>query len=698
MNSERASLKNRRREEIEPCLRADNQSLGVLQDSLPSRLSFIAVKGTDYIGRCVLFLFILAIFLLAVVLAFLVGHWLARNDPFFESTTPSSLNVTTTRNAAVLTITEAVHSNDKENWLEENDEQSLTLLDVYVPSNIEITMWPPLHLATTNNNKKRRNILLTALPRHILPVHYDLLLDLTTFAHSNKIRGNISILLESYGNSTKNEIVFHAASTVHIDRLRVHHEGRPVMIESLHRDYRKKIVRIITKERLRSGWHTLEVQFVTRLCDDDDVSGVHCYRNGAANSKNDNKTLPVISFTTKFEPTLARTFIPCWDEPSVKATFNVSVIHQPTITVLSNMPPYRMQQNKRRRNVITSFHRTPPMSVYLLAFAAGSFMRLETSTQRNIPLTIWTLREDFIHARFAANFSPSMFDKHEREFEIKYPLPKLDFVVARSFPVGGMENWGLIIFHNDMILLDSFLEDYVNMTVDLMAERFKIEKIITHEIAHQWFGNLVTMDDWSEIWLNEGFASFYVHDFLSRDYPNLASSEYYLRLTQLVTRQTMDEKFALVRHLRSESEVENAFDRIHLYTKGCVIVKMMMDLVKEAPFRAGVRRYLKRNAYKAVSRDALWDAMPPFADHGAENLRLEDVIDPWLINEGIPEVVISRNYNEDSVKVTQRASDQNQYVIFLTDVNLNYNEQIHHSNDRLRRDNQNTDTKQVSTK
>uniref|UniRef100_A0A914R9L7 Peptidase M1 membrane alanine aminopeptidase domain-containing protein n=1 Tax=Parascaris equorum TaxID=6256 RepID=A0A914R9L7_PAREQ len=166
------------------------------------------------------------------------------------------------------------------------------------------------------------------------------------------------------------------------------------------------------------------------------------------------------------------------------------------------------------------------------------------STDRSIPLTIWTLPEDFLYARFAANFSPIMFDRHEEEFGarfptyfIEYPFSKLDFVAARSFPVGGMENWGLVVFHNNMILLDSFLEDNANMTVDLLAEQYAIEKIVTHEIAHQWFGNLVTMNDWSEIWLNEGFASFYVGDFLKQDHPYLASSEYYLHLAQLLAKQ-----------------------------------------------------------------------------------------------------------------------------------------------------------------
>ncbi|PIO67130.1 hypothetical protein TELCIR_11136 [Teladorsagia circumcincta] len=143
---------------------------------------------------------------------------------------------------------------------------------------------------------------------------------------------------------------------------------------------------------------------------------------------------------------------------------------------------------KRRRDgtTITTFQETPPMSTYLLAFAIGEFVSLEMRTQRNLPLSVWTHPEDFHSARFPANFSPTMFDRLEDELEVPYPLPKMDFIAARSFPVGGMENWGLIVFDKQSLLLDSALEDSLNMTVDRLYHEYRIEKIVTHEITHQW--------------------------------------------------------------------------------------------------------------------------------------------------------------------------------------------------------------------
>uniref|UniRef100_A0A183UU57 Peptidase_M1 domain-containing protein n=1 Tax=Toxocara canis TaxID=6265 RepID=A0A183UU57_TOXCA len=642
MNSTHQSVSNSPLDEGEPCLRKDDQSLSVVPESLPSRCSYMSVKRADYVGRCILFLLILAVFIFGVVVAFLIGHWAAKNRNF---------NVTAD-------VTE--------------ESKKLTLIDIYPPSTIDATP-ETFHFTSKSVIKKHRKVPLIPLPRTVLPVHYDIQFDFTTFSSEERIPGNISILLESFGNSTGNDIVFHSSPNIHIDRLRIHQHGRAVLIRSVKRNARTKTVLLTLRERLKSGWCTLEIQFVTRICDDDD-GGVHCYRS-SSNEKDTSKQgrhsrSPIISFTTKFEPTLARSFIPCWDEPHIKATFNVTVLHQRSMTVLSNAAQYRSADKRHSNVVLTRFHETPPMSVYLLAFAVGPFVQLQMSTDRALPLTIWTLPEDFLYARFAANFSPIMFDRHEEEFAIEYPFSKIDFVAARSFPVGGMENWGLVVFHNNMILLDSFLEDNANMTVDLLAEQYAIEKIITHEIAHQWFGNLVTMNDWSEIWLNEGFASFYVSDLLKQDHPYLTTNEYYLHLAQLLAKQTSDEKVPLVRTMRTEAEVENAFDRFHLYTKGCVIVKMIKDLVSDVDFRDGVRKYLKKNAFKSVGRDALWNSMPAYADHGVETERLEDVIEPWLVNAGMPEVIISRNYNDDSLRVTQRISDQNRYVIFLNDVDL----------------------------
>uniref|UniRef100_A0A0N5AKQ4 Peptidase_M1 domain-containing protein n=1 Tax=Syphacia muris TaxID=451379 RepID=A0A0N5AKQ4_9BILA len=531
MNGERVSLKELPLQEGEPCLNHEYQSTQDYDESYHTNLSTtISERTTDHVGRCILVLLIIAIFIFAVIIAFVIGHWIAQPEigPY-DQVVP------------------------KENV---KDPHSIELNDIYPPSSL-YTPNEIFHYTSKAYIKKHRKVLLNPIPENIFPIHYSI------------------------------------------------------------------------QEDSKAG-------------------------------------TDVISFTTNFEPTLARTFFPCWDEPQIKATFNISVIHSRTVTVLSNTAPQRiLSDDPDRDTILTAFHQTPPMSAYLVAFAVGPFTSIESRTSRNLPLKIWTFADSLASAKFASNFSPLMFDKLEQEFKVSYPFSKLDFVAARSFPVGGMENWGLVIYHDNMLLLNSYFEDNNNLTVDLLDLRYGIEKIVTHELTHQWFGNLVTLNNWSEIWLNEGFASFYVYDALRKAHPYLTDIEYYLYLAQLQNKQTSDEKMSLVKLMRNEAEVEKAFDRFHMYTKGCVIIEMIKSLVGDRQFRLSVQRYLKNNAFKAVGREALWVAMPNHVKFGGDQQSLEEIIEPWLVNSGMPEVIISRNYHDKTVRISQRTSDQNRYIIFL---------------------------------
>ncbi|CAG9538140.1 unnamed protein product [Cercopithifilaria johnstoni] len=606
--------------------------------SFSSRCSFLNQKYSNWLGKCILLFLMLAVFIFGLLLAFLVGHWVAKSN------SPDQLEV------------------EKEVVV-----KNITLLGVYPPTS---NLIPPKAFHSSMSPatiQKYREVPLARLPRTLRPEHYDLQLDFTKVISKEQIFGNVSILLESYGNSTTpHEVAFHAAANVYIGRVLLRYRGKDVGIKTFKREQRARIIRLLLEQPLKHGWYALEMEFVTKICEDTN-GGVQCYR-GIGNNDNPsprNQHLPIISFTTKFQPSLARTFFPCWDEPNWKATYNITILHSSSITVLTNAAPLHFTQKQRLSFVRTKFRETPPIPAFLLAFAFGPYNSLERSTGCDVLLTIWAFPEDLIYAKFAANFSPYMFDQLAKEFVIPYPLSKIDFVAAHSFPVNGIENWGLVVFQKEMFLLDSLLENNANMSVDLLAEQYDIEKVITHELVHQWFGNLVTINDWSELWLSEGFTSYYVSDFLKKQRPILATNEYFLRLSQLLSKQTSNEKVPLVKRFRTEAEVENAFNPYHLYTKGAVIVKMMRDLVGENNFREGVRRFLKTNAYKSIGRSALWKAMPAYTDHGLENKKLENVIEPWLLNDGMPEVMVSRNYDYGTIRLIPRPSDQNRYVIYL---------------------------------
>ncbi|TMS37989.1 hypothetical protein L596_004811 [Steinernema carpocapsae] len=638
----------------------------------------LSKRGTakaDCVRLFILALLFVAIFIFGAFLALFIGHWRSQNNINKYSHTQDEtlhtiekgflLTPLLTTTSEPLVPSDNFSSSTAQDVPSNSDstqvfQRNLTIRDIYPPFSYNYA-----DQSFHSNPKNAPDVPIIPVPKSVLPVHYDLHLDFTEISSKEHIFGNVSILFESFSNATHDELIFHAAQNIFFHRIRVRHEGRPLKLTSVRRQISKKLVRILLNERLNASWYTLEIEFRTKICQQDG-EGVYCYKKQIVHNETDEPT-EFVGFTTKFEPTLASSFIPCWDEPRVKASFDITIKHKSTITVLSNTAIVKKKgSRKSRRSVMVSkFAKTPPMPVYLLAFAVGDFQPLEVRASRNIPLTIWAYPEDFLKIRYAANFTPTIFDLHEQEFNSLYPLSKIDFVAARNFPVGGMENWGLVVFHYSMLLLDSQLEDNENMTVDLIAEQYKIDKIITHELSHQWFGNLVTPYDWQDLWLNEGFATFYTYEFLKQTRPLLAVNEYYLRLIQLFEKQSTTERFALVRPVLMQSDLNKMFDRLHLYTKGAVMVKMVRDLVGEEAFKVGIQKYLIQNAYKSVDNLSLWAIMPTFADHGASRERVSEVMESWLTHEGLPEVTLTRNYDDHTVQITQSVADSNRHIVFL---------------------------------
>ncbi|GMS95317.1 hypothetical protein PENTCL1PPCAC_17492, partial [Pristionchus entomophagus] len=664
-------------DEGHPCLTPDEKPPCTLhsEQALSEAFSSISTRRKDHCRRFILLFLCLCILTLAITIAFVLGRYVTewqktkgkeeeqwrvnQTTPSLPSLSPSpsTLLPSTTSTRRPLPPTTPYHY---ARLIPLAAVKNTTLDEVFVPfASGEDEDWAVA--SHSSDMRMQRDTFLVPLSTSISPVQYDIHMDITRFSDERQITANVSIHLMSYGNSTDEEIVFHAGPEIRISRIRLKSGDHNISILSMKNETNKKLYRILLKEPLKRAEYVLDLEYIASICDTPD-GGVNCYFEPIANGTSSKAT----SFTTKFEPALARSFLPCWDEPAVKAVFQLTVRHSPILKVLSNTAVQWTKMDEGGMT-ITHFKQTPPMSSYLLALAAGEFVRLEMFTRRKIPLTIWTFPEDLARASFAAQFAPKMFDQQEEELEVLYPLSKLDMVAARSFSVGAMENWGLVVFDSHTLLQQSEIDDSMSMTVDRHHHEYRIAKIITHELAHQWFGNLVTMRDWSELWLNEGFASFLVYEMLSARYPHLTEFEYFSRLAILFHKQSGVERPALVRSLSRESQVEAAFHTTHLYTKGCVVVRMIRDLVSSFDFSAGIKRYIRNNAYGAVTRVDLFASLPVYADHGAENERLDEIIETWLLNEGMPEVTVSRKYDTDGIRVTQRLSRANRYRIFLYD-------------------------------
>jgi len=212
--------------------------------------------------------------------------------------------------------------------------------------------------------------------------------------------------------------------------------------------------------------------------------------------------------TTQFEAADARRAFPCWDEPEAKATFDISIIADNKFTAISNMPV--KSKKKLEGKTLYKFGKTPIVSTYLIYLGVGEFEYL-TGKIGKVQIRVVTTRGNKSKGKFSLELGKKLLTSYEKYFGIKYPLPKLDLIAVPDFAAGAMENWGAITFRETILLYDP-------KTSSTRTKQY-IAEVISHEIAHQWFGNLVTMKWWNDLWLNESFATFMATKFVDKFYP-----------------------------------------------------------------------------------------------------------------------------------------------------------------------------------
>jgi len=341
--------------------------------------------------------------------------------------------------------------------------------------------------------------------------------------------------------------------------------------------------------------------------------------------------------TTQFEAADARRAFPCWDEPEAKATFEISIIAENRFTAVSNMPIKSITKMGKKK--LYRFEKTPVMSTYLIYLGVGEFEYLVGKIGKT-QVRVITTKGNKSKGHFALELGKKLLTSYEKYFGIKYPLPKLDLIAVPDFAAGAMENWGAITFRETILLYDS-------KTSSTKTKQF-IAEVISHEIAHQWFGNLVTMKWWNDLWLNESFATFMATKFVDMFYPEWDLWDQFVEdamnvamgLDSLKTTHPIDVK------VKSPSEIREIFDAIS-YDKGGCILRMLEDYVGEPNFRKGLKNYLSSFKYKNAEGQDLWDSIGK-----ASGMPVSFMVNSWLKQPGFPLVEINQKGN--SLKLSQK--------------------------------------------
>ncbi|XP_058660044.1 glutamyl aminopeptidase isoform X2 [Ammospiza nelsoni] len=333
---------------------------------------------------------------------------------------------------------------------------------------------------------------------------------------------------------------------------------------------------------------------------------------------------------TDHEPTDARKSFPCFDEPNKKATYTISIIHPDVYQALSNMPVQQTVQVGDGWNR-TTFEKSVPMSTYLVCFAVHQFTWVERTSASGKPLRVYAQPQQIHTAEYAANVTKTVFDFFEEYFNLSYSLPKLDKIAIPDFGTGAMENWGLITYRETNLLYDP--------AESATSNKQRVAAVIAHELVHQWFGNIVTMDWWDDLWLNEGFASYFEFLGVNATEPDWKMPEQVLidDVLPVLMDDSLLSSHPIVANVSSPAEITSVFDGIS-YSKGASILRMIQDWITPELFQKGCQAYLKKYPFQNAKTEQFWEALEE-----ASNKPVKEVMDTWTRQMGYPVLEMGDN-------------------------------------------------------
>jgi puromycin-sensitive aminopeptidase len=464
------------------------------------------------------------------------------------------------------------------------------------------------------------------LPRTVVPSRYDL--EIEPDLPAGTFTGSASIAVTAV--EPVSEIVLNAKDLDVLDGRLVDPSGRVFAIDKVVPDVEAERVTLALDEEAIPGAWTLHLSFRGTL--NDRLTGF--YRSTFTDDDGDDRVIA----TTHFEATDARMAFPCWDEPDLKAVFGVTLVVAEGLEAFSNGPEVGREPTGDGR-IRVRFADTMVMSTYLVCFVVGPLVVTEARDARGVPVRV-VCRPGREHlAGFALDAAAFSLDWFADYYGIAYPDAKLDNVALPDFAQGAMENLGCVTYREQLLLLDP--------TRSTQAERLDVAETIAHELAHMWFGDLVTMRWWNGIWLNEAFATFMSYLCVDAMVPQWRAWDTFLRTrVNAFETDSLETTRAIEYPVASPHDASGMFDTL-TYTKGGAVLRMLEQWLGPERFRDGIRRYLALHAHANTETHDLWDALE---EESGEPVRR--TMDAWIFQPGYPAITVRRD--GDVLRFSQR--------------------------------------------
>ncbi|XP_036454951.1 endoplasmic reticulum aminopeptidase 1-like [Colossoma macropomum] len=458
------------------------------------------------------------------------------------------------------------------------------------------------------------------LPQAVSPLHYDLLIhpNLTSLDFSGSVKIQVEVHEET------NAIVLHSKDlNITKAALLGSAEGEGQIVKVLECPPYLQIALVSDSAVLKKGGiYFIELEFVAKLSES--FNGF--YKSTYRTRNGDERVLA----STQFEPTSARAAFPCFDEPAFKANFSIRIRRESRHISISNMPKLRTLALPDGL-FEDQFDITVKMSTYLVAFIVCDFLSISKNTEHGVKISLYTIPEKIDQAELALDAAVRLLDFYDDYFDIPYPLPKLDLAAIPDFQSGAMENWGLSTYRESTLLFDPHKSS--------VSDKLDITTIIAHELAHQWYGNLVTMQWWNDLWLKEGFANFMEFVSVNITNPELHVEDYFLgKCFEAMEVDSLSSSHPVSTPVENPAQIQEMFDDVS-YEKGACILHMLREFLTPDDFKSGIIQYLKQYSYQNTVNTHLWESLTT-KQHSEDKLDVKVMMEAWTLQEGFPLITV----------------------------------------------------------